>query len=56
MRLKKIKIQILFLELKIFSLNIFDNMALYFECRIYKKAPSDCLLVILPTGLSYKIL
>jgi len=29
---------------------IFDNMALYFECRIQKRTPSDCFLAILPTG------
>jgi len=29
----------------------FDNMALYFECRINKKrTASDCFLAIFPTG------
>jgi len=33
---------------------IFDKMALYFQCRINKKrAPSDCFLAILPTGLRW---
>jgi len=28
----------------------FDNMALYFKCRIHKKrTPSDCFLAIIPT-------
>jgi len=28
----------------------FDNLALYFECRIKKNTPSDCFLTIFPTG------
>jgi len=34
---------------------IFDNMALYFECRINeKRTPLDCFLAILPTVKSRK--
>jgi len=51
---QKITVSVVFFyTLTYLSQWIFDNMALYFECRInIKRTPSDCFLAILPTGIS----